>query len=155
MAWTLEQNGIIRSRYAFVAMRLVKHGTLKAGEYRFDHPATVSQIYDRLLRGDVYTLAVTIPEGANMFDIAGRLEEAQLGTRDGFLAAAQHDVDLISDMDPGAQSLEGYLFPDTYRFQRRATEGQIVAAMVKRFHAEAASIGLTHNFREVVTLASI
>src|SRR5450631_4802579 len=155
MAAMLEQNGVIRSRYAFEVMRLTRKGTLKAGEYRFDHPATVSEIYDRLSHGDVFTLAVTIPEGANIFDVAERLEAAKLGTQTGFLEEAQRDVALVKDLDPEARSLEGYLFPDTYHFRRRVTSEQIAAAMVKRFRVEAAAIGLTHSFRQVVTLASI
>lgn len=155
MAAMLEQNGVIRSRYAFEVMRLTRKGTLKAGEYRFDHPATVSEVYDRLLHGDVVTVAVTIPEGANIFDVADKLEAARLGTKAGFLEEAQRDVALVKDLDPEAQSLEGYLFPDTYHFRRRVTEEQIAAAMVKRFRGEAAAIGLTHSFRRVVTLASI
>lgn len=155
MAVQLERNGIVRSRYAFELMRFVKPGTLKAGEYRFDRPATVSEVYERLQRDDVYTVPVTIPEGANIYEIAQRLEEAKLGTRDEFLAAVVADVHLIQDLDATAPSLEGYLFPDTYHFQRKATADKITAAMVKRFRVAASSIGLTHDFRRVVTLASI
>ncbi len=155
MGSLLERKGIIRSSYAFQAVRLVQRGTLKAGEYRFDHPATVSEVYDRLQRGDVFTRSVTIPEGANMFDIAERLEAAQLGTRAEFLKAVNRDVQLVGDIDPGAETLEGYLFPDTYHLQRKVTADQVAAAMVKRFRAAAASIGLRRDFRQVVTLASI
>lgn len=155
MSTQLEHAGIIRSRYAFELMRFIRKGTLKAGEYRFDHPATVAEVYDRLQRGDVYTVAVTIPEGANIYDIAQRLEEAKLVDRTDFLAATVSDVHLIQDMDPTAPSLEGFLFPDTYHLQRHVTADKIAAAMVKRFRAEAATIGLTHDFRRVVTLASI
>ena len=62
--------------------------------------------------------------------------------RTDFLAAANQDVALIADLDPGAKSLEGYLFPDTYRFPRRLTAQQMLAAMVKRFRQNSASIGL-------------
>jgi len=155
MGAQLERSGIIRSRYAFELMRFVKHGTLKAGEYRFDHPTTVAEVYERLQRDDVYTVAVTIPEGANIYDIAQRLEEAKLGTRDEFLSAAVADVHLIQDIDSTAPSLEGYLFPDTYHLQRKASADKIAAAMVKRFRGAAASIGLTSDFHRVVTLASI
>ncbi len=155
MGTQLQHSGIIRSRYAFEFMRFVKKGTLKAGEYRFDHPATVAEVYDRLLRGDVYTVAVTIPEGANVYDIAQRLEEAKLVDRTDFLAAVVADIHLIQDMDATAPSLEGFLFPDTYHFQRKASADKIAAVMVKRFRVAAASIGLTHDFRRVVTLASI
>jgi UPF0755 protein len=155
IAAQLKQRGLIHSQFAFEAQRLVRSGTLKAGEYRFDHPAPMSEVYDRIERGDVYTIAVTIPEGANLFDIAERLEAANLGTREKFLAGAHANASLISDLDPSAASLEGYLFPDTYRFERHATPTQIVAAMVKRFRQEAAELGLKDNYHRVVTVASL
>lgn len=155
IAALLKSHGLIWDRYAFEAMHLAKGGTLKAGEYRFDHPVRLAELYGRLERGDVYTRAVTIPEGANMFDIAQRVEAAQLGSKEAFLDAAKRNVVLIADIDPGAQSLEGYLFPATYHFQRKATADQIVTAMVKRFRQEAANIGLTQNYHTVVTLGSL
>ena len=155
IAAQLKQRGLIRSQYAFEAGRLIKGGTLKAGEYRFDHPARMSEVYDRLERGDVYTIAVTIPEGSNLFDIADRIQSANLGSRDNFLAAAHANVSLIADLDPAATSLEGYLFPDTYRFERHASPIQIVAAMVKRFRQESAELGLKGDLHRVVTLASL
>ncbi len=159
IARELESEGIIRSRYSFDALRLAgfsNGGTLKAGEYRFDHPARVMEVYDRLRRGDVFTIAVTIPEGSNIFDIAARLEAAQLGTKEAFEQAAMHNGALIQDLDPGAASLEGYLFPDTYQFGRRTTALQMVAAMVKQFRATAESLGLRGgNLHRVVTIASL
>lgn len=155
IAVLLKSHGLIWSRYAFDAMRLVKGGTLKAGEYRFDHPARMAEVYERLERGDVFTRTLTIPEGANMFDIAQRVEAAQLGRKEAFLEAVKRNAPLISDLDPGAQSVEGYLFPDTYHFQRLATSDQIIAAMVKRFRLAAASIDLTQNYHNVVTMASL
>ena len=115
----------------------------------------MSEIYERLERGDVYTISVTIPEGSNLFDIAQRIESANLGTKEGFLSAANADVGLIADLDPRARSLEGYLFPDTYRFERRATPQQILAVMVKRFRQAAGSLGLQANYHHVVTVASL
>src|SRR5271154_3340712 len=44
----MEASGVIRSRYAFQLLRLWKHGTLRAGEYRFDHPATAAEVYARI-----------------------------------------------------------------------------------------------------------
>jgi len=151
----LEAAGIVRSRYGFDVMRWWKRGTLKAGEYRFDHPAAASEVYARIARGDVFTKAVTIPEGANLFEIAARLEQAGFGTQQDFLDAEPRSVSLVKDLDPEALSLEGYLFPDTYHFQRKATTAQICAAMVKRFRAVAGQIGLKGNLHRVVTLASL
>ena len=90
------------------------------------------EIYDRIRRGDVYYHTVIIPEGFNLFDIGQALEDAQLVSRDAFLTAAKQQMILIADLDPQAPSLEGYLFPDTYRFQRLETPARILAAMVSR-----------------------
>jgi UPF0755 protein len=155
IAALLKSHGLIRNRYLFDAMRMVKGGTLKAGEYRFDHPARMAEVYARLERGDVYTREVTIPEGANMFDIAQRVEAAKLSSKEAFLDAAKRNVVLISDLDPGAKSLEGYLFPDTYHFQRNTPPDQMVAVMVKRFRKAAESIDLTQNYHNIVTMASL
>jgi len=149
IAAQLEHAGIVRSRYAFDLFRLWKRGSLKAGEYRFDHSATVSEVYARIARGDVYTIAVTIPEGANRFEIAAKVAQAGFVnvTGENFLAATVNQTPLIADLDPRAatqgRSLEGYLFPDTYRFPRKVTPAQIVATMVRRFRAVASQIGLT------------
>jgi UPF0755 protein len=151
----LEAAGIVRSRFAFDLLRLLKRGSLSAGEYRFDHPAPVTEVYARILRGDVFTKTVTIPEGASMFEIASRLEQAGLGKQQDFLDTAVKQVALVADLDPKAKSLEGYLFPDTYRFPRKATPAQIAAKMVRRFRAVAAQLGLKRNFHAVVTTASL
>jgi UPF0755 protein len=151
----LEQAGVIRSRYAFDLVRWFRRGTLRAGEYRFEHPAPVTEVYARIARGDVFTIAVTIPEGASIFDIAARLEQAGFGPRQEFLAAQAQQAGLVADLDPGAKSLEGYLFPDTYRFARNATPAQIAAAMVRGFKRAAGQLGLREDVHRVVTMASL
>ena len=155
IARLLEQNGIIRSRYALDVVARVEHGTLKAGVYRFDHPAPLLSVYGRLRSGDVYTIALTIPEGYNIFDVAGAVEKAGLGSGDAFLTAEQQDTALIRDMDPNAASLEGYLFPDTYRLAPGMAPQQILAEMVQHFRHEAKVLGLTENIPATVTMASL
>lgn len=151
----LESAGVVRSRYAFDVIRSWKRGNLRAGEYKFDHPATVLEVYERIARGDVYTKTVTVPEGASMFDIAARLEQAGFGAQQEFLAEAKQQTALVADLDPAAKSLEGYLFPDTYHFSPKATPAQIATAMVKRFRQAAEQVGLSGNVHQVVTLASL
>jgi UPF0755 protein len=151
----LEKDGVVRSQYAFDMLRLFKRGALRAGEYRFDRPETAVEVYARIARGDIYTRALTIPEGANIFDIATRVEQSGFGSRQDFLDAAVRQSSLIADIDPAARSLEGYLFPDTYRFGRNVKPEQIAGAMVKRFRAVAAQLGLKDNFHRVVTAASL
>jgi UPF0755 protein len=159
IAAQLEKSGVVRIQYGFDILRLAKGGTLKAGEYRFDHPAPMTDVYERLHHGDVYTRALTIPEGYNIFDIAQAVEAAGLGSRDAFLAAERQHTELIlawqtSGSDRPA-SLEGYLFPDTYQFSRHATPVQILSAMVRRFHQETAQLGLTTDVARTVTMASL
>jgi UPF0755 protein len=151
----LETAGVVRSRYAFDMVRWIRRGRLQAGVYLFDHPAPVTEVYARIARGDVVTISLTVPEGANVFDIAARVEQAGLGTRQDFMAAADSQTELIADFDPGAKSLEGYLFPDTYRFPPAVTARQIVTAMVKRFRVVAVQLGLRENVHQVVTIASL
>jgi UPF0755 protein len=159
IAAQLAQSGVIRSQYAFDLLRAAKPGTLKAGEYRFDHPAPLSEVYARLLKGDVYTVTVTIPEGFNIFDIAAAVEAAGLAPKADFLAAERSHTELVSNYDPRARSLEGYLFPDTYHFSRHATPAQMLATMVRRFRQAAAQLGLaakpSETIAQTVTLASI
>lgn len=155
MGQQLEAAGIVRSQFAFELVRWLKRGRLRAGEYRFDHPAAVTEVYARIARGDVFTVTVTIPEGSNVFDIAARLEQAGFGPRQSFVDAAKEQVGLVSDLDPKAASLEGYLFPDTYRLPRKTSPVQIYSAMVRRFRAIAAQLGLKKDVHAVVTMASL
>lgn len=155
IAAELKKDGIIRSQYVFIALREWRGGTLKAGEYRFDHRARMSEVYDRIHRGDVYTVAVTIPEGSNLFDIAAKVEADGLGSKAAFLAAAKQDVALVTDMDAQATSVEGYLFPDTYRFPRHTDPQEMMAVMVKRFRQATQGIGLTADYHRTVTMASM
>jgi UPF0755 protein len=151
----LEAAGVVRSRVAFDLVRWFRHGTLQAGTYRFDHPAPATEVYGRIAQGDVFTKALTVPEGANIFDIAARVEQTGLGTRQDFLNAVVNQTSLVADVDPGAKSLEGYLFPDTYRFPPTVTAAQIVAAMVRRFRVAAGQLGLKEKVHRVVTIASL
>lgn len=155
IARTLERNGIIRNRYAFDVVARFERGTLKAGVYRFDHPSPMLSVYGRLRSGDVYTIALTIPEGYNIFDIAAAVEKSGLGSRDAFLTAEQQDIALIRDIDPKAASLEGYLFPDTYRLAPNMAPRQILAEMVQHFRQEATTLGLMQNIPSTVIMASL
>jgi UPF0755 protein len=167
IAKALERAGVVRSAAAFEAVKewrglSGKAGTLKAGEYRFDHAATVGEVYDRLRRGDVYTVTLVVPEGFNIFDIAAAVEAAGLGSKEEFLAAEKAHTELIAQWSPRATSVEGYLFPDTYKFGRHATAVQMLTAMVKRFGVVVGRLGMgphgdivTTPVASIVTMASL
>ncbi len=142
IAQELQAAGVVRSARAFLVMHYALAGSLKAGEYKFDRPANAWQVHDRLARGDIYVHTVTIPEGFNLYDIAGVIQLAGLGSAQDFLRAAKDDVVFIRDIDPSATSLEGYLFPDTYGFTRTQSMHDIIGVMVHRFRREAEQLGL-------------
>jgi UPF0755 protein len=146
IAAELKSAGVIRSEEAFVLWHYFhRKRSLKAGEYLFEKSADIIDIQKRLRRGDVYFHTVVVPEGYTMFDIARAIESAGLGPADDFLKTAQSDTALIADIAPGAHSLEGYLFPDTYEFTRMMTSEDMAAAMVKQFRQVAHQIGLLPN----------
>jgi UPF0755 protein len=154
----LHREGIIRSPPAFLMLQYAEgETTLKAGEYKFDGPASALDVWRRLARGDVYARTVVVPEGYNIYDIAAVVEQAGLGPAADFLAVAKGDTSLVRDIDPEATTLEGYLFPDTYQFTRIDSPRDIAAAMVRRFRQEAQKIGLLGNpdVHRIVTMASI
>ena len=135
-------------------------GSLQAGEYRFDGPASPLEVLERLRLGDVLLHAVTIPEGLVMEEIARRFADAGLADYDSLLGVMQ-DPTPIRDLVPEAEHLDGYLFPDTYHFPRGEEPERIVAAMVARLRdvvgeayvARAGEVGL--SVEDAVTLASM
>jgi UPF0755 protein len=143
IASELKAAGVIRSEEAFILWHdFHRRRTLKAGEYLFEKPANIIDLQKRLRRGDVYFHTVVVPEGFTMFDIARAVEATGLGPAEDFLKVAHSDTALIADLAPGAPSLEGYLFPDTYQFSRMHTMHDMAAAMVKQFRQVAHQIGL-------------
>src|ERR1051326_5430146 len=134
MARALEQAGVIRHRWLFWVQRaLHPSAKLQAGEYRFAAPASVREIYNRIARGDIFYLEISIPEGSNVFDIARILEGSGVAvTADDFLRAAANPR-LIHDLDPAARTLEGYLFPATYRVTRSASAEELCQMMTAQF----------------------
>jgi UPF0755 protein len=142
IASELKSAGVIRSERAFILWHYIHRRPLQAGEYLFEKPADLIDVQKRISRGDVYFHTVVVPEGFTIFDIARAVEAAGLGSAEDFLKVAQSDTALIADIAPGAPSLEGYLFPDTYQFSRMMTMQEMAAAMVKQFRQVAYQIGL-------------
>ena len=157
IAAELKKDGIIRSETAFLLWHLARpKPSLKAGEYLFERGATLPQVYDRIVHGDIYFHVVTIPEGYTMFDIAKAIEDAGLGSAADFLHIAETRTELISDLAPQAKSLEGYLFPNTYQFTRTQNLEEMAAVMVHQFRQVAQQVGLVSgDVPKVVTMASI
>jgi UPF0755 protein len=156
MARMLESAGVIRAQWQFLAARAL-HGrqVLQAGEYRFAQPASVWTVIQRITRGDIFFLELTIPEGSNQFDVAAAAENLGIMKAQDFLKISS-DPAMIKDLDPAAPSLEGYLFPATYRLTRHTEPRQFAREMLARFRR--AWKELAHPEADphyVVTLASL
>lgn len=133
IAALLAESGVVRSPISFSAIRLLRpKAKLQAGEYRFSKPASPWTVFDRIARGDIFFYEVTIPEGSNLFDIGSILEERQILPAKDFIQAARNPA-LIRDLSPKAPSLEGYLFPATYRLTKHTTAAQFTRDMTQRF----------------------
>ncbi len=172
VAALLEEKGLIRNarvyRY-YLAYHKVSN-RLQAGKYRFVTGTPVEEITRDLVSGNVFreTVKVTIPEGYRVEQIVARLEEAGLGSRKRFLQLIQeHDFSqfpFVRDIPADAPikvRLEGYLFPDTYEFEKESDEVAILSRMLERFAQELTpqrqerlrQLGL--NVHQWVTLASL
>jgi UPF0755 protein len=154
--------GVIKSDWAFrlAVWRRGAARTLKAGEYRFAGAMRATDVVDRLVSGSVFLRPITFPEGLTIGEMAAVYEASGLGSKAVFTAAARRGS-LVHAVDPTADDLEGYLFPETYNLPRNAGPERLVEQMAKRFVAvydaplrEAARArGLTT--RQVVTIASL
>jgi UPF0755 protein len=155
----LVEEGVARSRIS-LKLAFALHGRprgIRAGTYRFDRPLTPLQVVDKLNRGEVVYAKVTIPEGLRREEVARLLAEAGLGKEAGFLRVVGTGA-LVRDLDPQAETLEGYLFPDTYLMDPGRSEGQVVEALLKNlrqwWEAHRQEAG-GRSIRQVVTLASL
>lgn len=153
----LEEEGVVRYAWQFWLARAVHpRAKVQAGEYRFDHAASVAEVFSRLARGDVYYFSFTVPEGSNMFDIARLAESEGVMPAKDFLRAAA-DPAPIRDLSPDAKTLEGFLFPSTYRLTHATTPAALVQMMTSQFRKEwkRLSAGKTADPEKTVTLASL
>jgi UPF0755 protein len=155
MATLLAKAGVLRNRWDFLAARAVQRGrVLQAGEYRFDHAASPLEVVDRIARGDVFYYTLVAPEGKNMFDLAQLSAQLGLFTADAFMAAARNPA-MIRDLDPSAPSLEGYLFPNTYKLSRHTTAEALCRMMTGKFREVWRGLGGGGDVHATVILASM
>jgi UPF0755 protein len=161
----LADEGIIKHKLPLTLyLKLTSNGSqLKAGEYDFPSPISPLGVFARLREGEQRLTRLTIVEGWTRWDIANamyKIPELQLAEPTSALPLMDN-VSLISDLDPKAKNLEGYLFPDTYDFPPDTKPAEVIAIMVKRFRKEwkpdwaqrAQAMDLSP--RKVVTIASL
>jgi UPF0755 protein len=161
VAAQLEAAGVIRDARAFAWLARLEHkdGSLHAGEYEFEAGLTAREVLGRLAGGHVKLHAVTVPEGLRIEETAARFAAAGLASEAEFVALAR-DPKFAQERGVSGETLEGYLFPETYRFPRTATARDIIEAQLAQFEnawravaKRAERRGLAK--REAVVLASL
>ncbi len=156
----LQRHGVLRDEWIpLVYLKFLRgRDSLKAGVYEFDKPLSPVEVIDKLVRGDVVLKTITVREGLDRFAVAKLFTDEGLGT-EGSWETATRNADLVRDIAPQAESLEGYLFPDTYKFNPGTPAQVIVQQMVANFRKhwgnEIALITTGLDAHQTVTLASI
>ena len=160
VAIELERKKLIKSKDLFIFWALLKGGSrdIKAGEYSLNQSMSPVTIFTILASGAVKTHPLTIPEGLAAEQIADILAQKDLVDKREFMALAM-DKNLAASYHVDGQSLEGYLFPDTYLLSRDMGARQIIDLMIKRFWDIFSNLKKGHetpmSLLEIVTLASI
>ena len=162
VAERLEEAGLVDHPRAFALYARFRGAGpgLKSGHYRLRKSATWEELLDAIRSGRVVTHPVTIPPGFTLREIAPRVADVAGVGADSVLALARDSV-LAAELGVPGPHLEGYLFPETYRFAAGISPREALAAMARRYRrfwgagerARLDSLDMTE--REVVTLASI
>ncbi len=161
----LKEKGIIKSKAVFkIVNKLSKKGYFKSGTGKFSSKMSYGEIIDILVNKMDSTVKVTIPEGYELCDIV-KLLSGKLGTsEDEFyneIENGKFDYDFISELPPGKMRLEGFVFPDTYYFEKNSKPHDIINACLKRFSQiytddmEKQAEKMGYNTLQIITLASI
>lgn len=158
----LQQKGLIRNSKAFqfYAKSQGLASQLKVGEYALSKNMSPDAMLAVLVSGKSVARAVTIAEGLNIFDVAEIFEKNKIGTREEFLQLVRDPIFIRSLLGEDLPSLEGYLFPETYKVTKFEGTRSVIAQMVKRFLSvwgefEAQAQQKNWSRHKVITFASI
>ncbi len=131
IARLLEDQGLLRSSGLFLALSLPSKASLKAGEYSFSKNMSTIEIIRKMANGERNVYVLKIVEGYNIYNIADTVEAAGIMKRDGFLALAQNSA-YLRRLGITGDSLEGYLWPDTYYYSKEVDPDRFIQRIVQR-----------------------
>ena len=162
IAALLEREELIKSRLAFVWLARYQSADRKihAGEYELNASMTPAEILSRLTVGQVLLHPILIPEGLTMMQIADIFEQQGLVDRQEALRLMKDPV-FIASLGIKAETLEGYLYPDTYKFPKGVRPKEVITTMVDHLRQvygpdlEGRAQELKMTQHEVLTLASV
>lgn len=129
----------------------------RAGSYTIARGASMSDVLSTLVYGQPNLTSITIPEGKNMYEIAKILGASGITSEEGFLEVVQNP-DFISQLKIPASTLEGYLYPETYRFAPNTPAKIVAKTMIELFNRKTESMDFSHPFlnkHQIITLASV
>lgn len=136
-------------------------GKLRAGVYELSTGMPYDMVLDKLKQGPpIDYVTVTIPEGFILTQIAARYEKQAGIPAEEFLALAEGQADSFAGdypylADTYKNSLEGYLFPKTYRVKEGATAREVIAMMLAQFDEEISSAGISVEGNDELSLKQI
>jgi len=158
----LQEKGVIRNQtFFYILARLRRVDTrIKFGEYQLSNRMFSNEVLNKIIQGKQIEYSITIPEGLTLLQIADLYSKKGLADKNKFIRMAT-DSDFAASLDINEEILEGYLFPDTYKFIRDIGERKIIFCMVQRFkevydkkiRERTKDVNLSQ--RKVVTLASM
>ncbi|MCX6112619.1 MAG: endolytic transglycosylase MltG, partial [Proteobacteria bacterium] len=147
----------------FLLLARLRHAgsKIKSGELRFYKNMNPLEVLDNLLNGIPVLYSFTVPEGFNMYQIAQILEEKGIIKHASDFITASKDKKIVKELGIKADSVEGYLFPDTYTVEKVRDVKTLIKLMYKKYKQiftpqmieRAHELGLTEY--EIITLASI
>ena len=162
VARQLDAAGVIRSPLGFMLLTIARGSmrSLKAGEYQIPQGANTLAVLALIEGGQVLQHNVVFREGSTLAELARQLENERLATAGDILRVAR-DGPFLRTLEVPADSVEGYLFPDTYQFVKGMMPEEILARMVARLREQispeilAAARARDLSMHQLLTLASI
>lgn len=160
VARDLQLLGVVQNAefFSLFARALGLRPRMKAGEYLLHTSMRPKEVLDVITSGRSIARPFTVSEGLNIFEIAQAFEAGKFGTASEFLKLARDQKFAKSLLGIDADSVEGYLFPETYQMTKFTTARELITAMVARFNVVWKNLALPAgrlSKHELVILASI
>ena len=166
IARTLHSKGVIPHPWYLKGLFIYNktQGQSKAGDYVFDRPMSPWEVYEKLMKGEMQYTVMTVPEGANVFDIENIFAMKGIGKKEDFRIAIESKevLDALHAIDPSIQHAEGFLFPNTYFLTKREMDSRtVVLLMIKQFRKiygepqKKRAAELKMSALQIITLASL
>lgn len=157
--YRLKKEGFISSEKIFYRYGKIKGylTSFRTGRYLIPSNTTMLELIELLLKGKPIMDTTTIPEGKNLYEIAAILEQNNICKKEDFIKLAK-DASFVKSLNIPADKIEGYLYPDTYNWDKNTPPELVIKSMVAQFNKIAAELDLSGRgltLHQLVILASM